>query len=465
MEPERRQSVEKKDKEITPPTKFRILLRLVKFFFVRWLPLTAAFAAVRLLFVFVNPKRVTKKLWIHIGGGRTATTTLQKDIFPHHPEIHMVRSLRLFLKQLRYADLVKAPQIILEIYLRLYLKLLERNKEIQFSSPPALDRRHPNRIVRPRVALPARISDPRNKIFLFSNETLSISLYGPGALKARAMPQLLRANTGILYVTRNEETHLQSWWLAYLTGAITGRADDLPYNISADDFAKSACAVFGSGVTPVRHNQRMLIGAFSNVYNPKRVLQEASSRWGTETVVLPYELLQKDPEVFLDKMSQAMGISADVTMSLFKKRIRKKGMQDFGHYLNPEFSGRRNVSMTERGLTFCRAFKHPRAEYDEDRQFFFKTARNYAENLPGPVNEQFLACLANVEKGWISDSALAIVKLAEDKPFQDWVRKGDRVKPQFSAKTLTELRRIRAPQNRWMAKKFNLDLAKYGYAM
>ncbi len=449
---------------MTPLTKFRGSLRLVKFFFIRRLPLTAALAAVRSLFVFVNPKRVTKKFWVHIGGGKTATTTLQTDIFPHHPEISMERFVRLFLKQLRYADLVKAPQIILEIYLRLYLNLLERNKEIQFSTRPALDRRHPNRLVRPRVALPARISDPRNKIYLFSDEVLSISLYGPGGLRAGALPQLLRANTGILYVTRNEETHLQSWWLAYLTGAITRGADDLPY-ISADDFAKSACAGFGSGVTAVGHSIRMLMGAFFNVYNPKNLLQEASSLWGAETVVLPYELLQKDPEVFLGKMSRSMGISADVTMSLFKKSIRKKGMMDFGNHLNPQFSGRRNVSMTERGLTFCRAFKHPRAEYDEDRQFFFKTARNYAENLPGPVNEQFLACLANIEKGWSGDSATAIAKLAADKPFQDWLRKGERVKPRFSAKTLAELRRIRAPQNRWMAKKFNLDLAKYGYAM
>ncbi len=473
---------------MTPPTKFWFLLRLVKFFFIRWLPLTAALAAirllfvfinpkrvtklpltaaliaVRLLFVFINPKRVTKKFWIHIGGHKTATTTLQRDIFPHHPEICLLRNhARFFLKQLRYADLVKAPQIILEIYLRLYLKLLERNKEIQFSARPALDRRHPNRLVRPRVALPARISDPRNKIFLFSDEHLSILPYGSNAAKARMLPQLLRANTGILYVTRNEETHLQSIWLAYLTGAITKRADDLPY-ISADDFARLARAGGGSGITSFALGAVVLEVAFCNVYNPKKLLQEAAPLWGTETVVLPYELLQKDPEVFLGKMSRAMGISADVTMGLFKKSIRK-GMEDIGHHLNPEFGGRRNVSMTERGLAFCRAFKHPRDEYNEDRQLFFKTARNYAENLPEPVNKRFLACLANIEKGWSGDSADAIAKLAADKPFQDWMRKGERVKPQFSAKTLAELRRIRAPQNRWMAKKFNLDLAKDGYAM
>ncbi len=376
---------------------------------------------------------------------------------------HLRITIRDLLKQLRYADLVKA-YAILELYLRLYVALFVRSRKIWFPFRIKLGHRRPDRLVRPRVAPLTRISDPRNKIFLLSREHLSNSLYVLGTPRARAMPQLLRANTGILYVTRNEETHLQSWWLSYLTAVITKRTKDLPY-ISADDFAKSARAVFGSGVTAVGHNQRMLIGAFSNVYNPKRVLQEASSRWGTETVVLPYELFQKAPGVFLGKMSRAIGISADITINLFKKSIRKKRIQDLGHHLNPQFSGRRNVSMTERGLAFCRAFKHPRAEYNEDRQFFFKTARNYAENLPGRVNERFLACLANIEKGWSGDSADAIAKLAEDKPFQDWVRKGDRVKPQFSAKTLAELRRIRAPQNRWMAKNFNLDLAKYGYAM
>ncbi len=446
------------------PTKFRVLLRLVKFFFIRWVPLTAALAAVRLLLVFVNPKRVTKKLWIHIGGHKTATTTLQKDIFRHHPEISMVRFGRLFLKQLRYADLVKAPYVILTLYFRLYLALLVSGKAVWFSLRNKLGHRHPDRLVRPQVASPARISDPRRKISLFSRESLSVLLYGSGAPEANALPQLLRANTGILYVTRNEETHLQSMWLGYLTGVITKRTKDLPY-ISADDFAKLARLYIISDDVTAGRNVMVLVSTFCNVYNPKKILQKSDSLWGTETVVLPYELLQKDPEVFLDKISRAIGISADITISLFKKSIQKKGMEDFGHYLNPEFSGRRNVSMTERGLAFCRAFKHPRAEYNEDRQFFFKTARNYAENLPGRVNERFLACLANIEKGWSGDSADAIAKLAEDKPFQDWVRKGDRVKPQFSAKTLAELRRIRAPQNRWMAKKFNLDLAKYGYAM
>ncbi len=461
-----------KGKKMTPLTKFWILLRLVKFFFIRWLPLAAVFAAVCLLFVFVNPKRVTKKFWIHIGGHKTATTTLQRDIFPHHPEICFLSiPSRWFLNQLRYADLVKVPDVILAIYLRLYFELLLWTRKIfqitrktWFSLRVKTDYDAFPIITTLQVTPPATISDPRNKVFLLSSENLSILLYGSGTPEANALPQLLRANTGILYVTRNEETHLQSMWLAYLTGVITKRADDLPYT-SADDFARLARAGGGSGITSFALGAVVLETAFCNVYNPKRVLQETSSRWGTETVVLPYELLQKDPEVFLGKMSRAMGISADITISLFKKSIRKKGMKDFGHHLNPEFSGRRNVSMTERGLAFCRAFKHPRAEYNEDRQFFFKTARNYAENLPGRVNERFLACLANIEKGWSGDSALAIAKLAEDKPFQDWVRKGDRVKPQFSAKTLAELRRIRAPQNRWMAKKFNLDLAKYGYAM
>ncbi len=449
---------------MTPPTKFWFLLRLVKFLFIRWLPLTAALAAVRLLFVFVNPKRVTKKLWIHIGGGRTATTTLQKDIFPHHPEIYPLQNFtRLLLKQLRYADLVKVSDVILAIYLRLYVALIVRSKKIWFSVRTKPGYKRPDRLVRPRVAPLTRISDPRNKISLLSNESLSFPLYVLGYPRPRAMPQLLRANTSILYVTRNEETHLQSLWLGYLNGAIR-KPGDLPY-ISADDFAKFARAGVVSGVTAVGPKSGMKANSSCNVYNPKKLLQEAAPLWGAETVVLPYELLQKDPEVFLGKMSRAMGISADITINLFKKSIRKRGMQDFGHYLNPQFNGRRNVSMTERGLAFCRAFKHPRAEYNEDRQFFFKTAHNYAENLPGRVNERFLACLANIEKGWSGDGADAIAKLAADKPFLDWVRKGDRVKPQFSAKTLAELRRIRAPQNRWMAKKFNLDLAKYGYAM
>ncbi len=162
---------------------------------------------------------------------------------------------------------------------------------------------------------------------------------------------------------------MQSLWLFYLSGAITRRADDLPY-ISADDFAKYARAGVESGVTAVGHSVRMLAAAFSNIYNPKKLLQAATPLQGMETVVLPYELFQKDPDVFLDKMSRAIGISADITINLFKKSIRKKRIQDLGHYLNAEFSGRRNVSMTERGLAFCRAFKHPRAEYNEDRQFF-----------------------------------------------------------------------------------------------
>ncbi len=458
---------------------FSFLSRLVKVLFIRGIALTAALAAVRLLFVFVNPKRLTKKCWVHIGGHKTASTTLQIDIFPHHPEICSISSIEESLKQPEHWSRTKASYLILALYLHLRILRLAKASYLRLASHlrlriflhllldratwinPSHSSRRP---IKPTALSTARIFDARNKICLASNETLSICMLGTNGLRLKELPRILRANTGILYVTRNEETHLQSMWLAYLTETITGRTNGLPY-MSADDFAKLARLDIGSDIAAAGRKVMVPVSAFFNVYNPKKLLQEAAPLWGAETVVLPYELLQKDPEAFLDKMSRSMGISADITISLFKKSIRKKGMMDIGHYLNVEFRGRRNVAMTERGLTFCRAFKHPRAEYNEDRQFFLKTGRNYAENLPGPVNERFLACLANIEKGWSGDSATAIAKLAEDKPFQDWVRKGDRVKPQFSAKTLAELRRIRAPQNRWMAENFNLDLAKYGYAM
>ena len=390
-------------------------------------------------------RHIDLPLWLHVGAAKTGTKTLQWDIFPHHPQVW-------------YFGIGGWGQSPLCRYNLIELILAHACKCVttEHFSP-----NEPIRAVSFAAMSSAGFSGlARPNIYLISNEALCLvgppryTGYGPVTL-----PKAMRAKTKVLYVIRSEVSHLHSLWLELLSKRFN-RACTLLAHHAADEFAR-----ISSADAPLESYEgaQALFSARINVCKPRSFVEETLPAMGKEIHVLPYELFVEEPKAYLNKISNLMGIDPEVTWKLYDNASDVRHVPS--SKAKVDAPGKRNMAMRQRGVEFHQHFKHRISTYDADPKFFFKTAEEYAATLPTKPRQAFTDTLREIKNNPSSSRGEDIRKLIGEPRFNAWMTSGEEAKMEFSAETLARLREIRAPQNRWLAEKFNLDLKRYGYAM
>ena len=387
---------------------------------------------------------INRPLWLHVGAGKTGTTTLQHDIFRHHPQAGYFG---------KYEGVWGPPQWRYNLIELIFAYVCTRVTSEHF------DHRIPRAVS--FAAMSVGISGlARPNIYLISNEALSC--FGPSSYTEHepvTLPKAMRAKTKVLYVIRSEVSHLHSLWLELLSGQFTSEHAHSEY-YAADEFARVS-----SMDAPLKcyRYAHAIFFARTNVYEPRPFVEETLPAMGKEIHVLPYELFVEEPKAYLNKISSLMGIDPEVTWNLYNNVPDVRHLRPFK--VGVDAPGRRNMAIQQRGLEFHQHFKHRASTYDADPKFFFKTAKEYAATLPTKPRRAFTDTLREIKNNPSSSRGEDIRKLVEEPRFNAWITSGEVAKVEFSAETLARLREIRAPQNRWLAEKFNLDLKRYGYAM
>ena len=379
-------------------------------------------------------------LWLHVGATKTGTTTLQHDIFSYHPQIEYFG-----MHNRRDYYTGNRLNIVEAIFLDAFVKLFHVSWSVYYTS-------------RAR-GLGRESNTTRAKLFLLSNESMSLVCRRPFP------PKATHAKTKVLYVIRNEVNHLHTIWLASAYRRAYDGKTSLGF-YTADDLARDAGLSITNETkltTLPGYPSRAIRIARENVYSPAEFIRKVGFRLGKELYVLPYELFAEEPKTYLDKISNLMGIDPKVTWKLYRHPTHKGPVIDEAG--GPARPGRQRTALRQRGLEFCRHFKHSWPTYDADPKLFFKTAEEYAATLPTKPRRAFTKALAEIKSKPYGSSCRYIRKLRAEPQFGAWLMSGEEAKVEFSAETLARLREIRAPQNRWLAEKFNLDLKRYGYAM
>ena len=292
------------------------------------------------------------------------------------------------------------------------------------------------------------------KLYLLSDEGILAN-----TRKCEECQAAISGKSKVLYVIRNETSHLHSMWLEMLSQRFNSRYKNLEYH-TADECARVSSADASLkcyGLTQAAFPE----GA--NVYKPRPFVEETLPTMGKEIHVLPYELFVEEPKAYLNKISNLMGIDPEVTWKLYNNAPDVRHFQPFK--MRVDAPGRRNVAMRQRGVELHRHFKHSWPTYDAAPKLFFKTAEEYAAILPTKPRRAFTDTLREIKNNPSGSSGEDVRKLIAEPRFNAWMTSGEKAKVEFSAETLARLREIRAPQNRWLAEKFNLDLKRYGYAM
>ena len=385
-------------------------------------------------------------LWLHVGATKTGTTTLQYDIFPHHPQagyFGIYDGGRGYSPAWRY-------NLIELAFARACMRVTGGYPDVQ----------RPIRAVS-FIAMSAGFSGlTRPNIYLISNEALS--LLGPPrytGYEPVTLPKAMRAKTKVLYVIRSEVSHLHSLWLELLSKRFNRGCASLAHH-AADEFARISSA---DASLEIYDGAQAFFAARTNVYKPRPFVEETLPAMGKEIHVLPYEFFVEEPKAYLNKISNLMGIDPEVTWKLYNSASNVHHVPT--SKAKVDAPGRRNVAMRQRGVEFHRHFNHRVSTYDADPKLFFKTAEEYAATLPTKPRRAFTDTLREIKNNPSSSRGEDIRKLVEEPRFNAWITSGEVAKMGFSAETLARLREIRAPQNRWLAEKFNLDLKRYGYAM
>ena len=385
-------------------------------------------------------------LWLHVGATKTGTTTLQHDIFPHHPQVGYFGKNdggRGHSPAWRY-------NLIELAFAHACMRVTGGYPDVQ----------RPIRAVS-FIAMSAGFSGlTRANIYLISNEALS--LLGPPrymGYEPVVLPKATRAKTKVLYVIRSEVSHLRSLWLQLLSRRFNTDCDRLAFH-AADKFVRVSSA---DASLEIYNGAQALFAARINVYKPRPFVEETLPAMGKEIHVLPYELLAEEPKAYLNKISNLMGIDPEVTWKLYNNASGVRHLQV--SKVKADAPGRRNMDMRQRGLEFHRHFNHRVSTYDANPKLFFKTAEEYAALLPTKPRRAFTDTLREIKNNPSGSSGEDVRKLIAEPRFNAWITSGEKAKVEFSAETLARLREIRAPQNRWLAEKFNLDLKRYGYAM
>ena len=385
-------------------------------------------------------------LWLHVGAAKTGTMTLQHDIFSYHPQAGYFGKNdggRGHSPAWRY-NLIEL--IFAHAYMCIAGKYSGHHRPIEAVS---------------FTAMSAGFSGlTRPNIYLVSNEALSRS--GPPrytGYEPVTLPKAMRAKTKVLYVIRNEVSHLHSMWLQLLSQRLDPGCPRLAH-YAANEFARVSSA---DASLEIYDGAQAFFAARINIYKPRPFVEETLPTMGKEIHVLPYELFVEEPKAYLNKISNLMGIDPEVTWKLYNNAL------DVRHVpfskAKVDAPGKRNVAMQQRGVEFHQHFKHRISTYDADPKLFFKTAEEYAATLPTKPCRAFTDTLREVKNNPSGSSGKDICKLIAEPRFNAWITSGEKAKVEFSAETLARLREIRAPQNRWLAEKFNLDLKRYGYAM
>ena len=379
-------------------------------------------------------------LWLYVGAPKTGTTTLQHDIFSCHPQIEYFGKYKNHYTGNR---LNIVEDIFLDAFLRLFHFRISWS--VYYTSRARRLGRDPN--------------TARAKLFLLSDQFMLKQRY------RLFSPKATHAKTKVLYVIRNEVSHLHTIWLASAYRRAYDGKTSLGF-YTADDLARDA-GLSITNETKLTTFSRHLSGVIrivrENVYSPAEFIRKFGFRLGKELYVLPYELFVEEPKTYLDKISNLMGIDPKVTWKLYRHPTHKGPVIDGAG--GPAYPGRQRTGLRQRGLEFCRHFKHSWPAYDADPKLFFKTAEEYAATLPTKPRRAFTKALAEIKSKPYGSSCWYIRKLRAEPQFGAWLMSGEEAKMEFSAETLARLREIRAPQNRWLAEKFNLDLKRYGYAM
>ena len=371
-------------------------------------------------------RHIDRPLWLHVGAPKTGTSVLQCDIFPYHPQIGYCGKW--------YPDIwrlcshhTRAIEQVSFIKIWNYMALAGLNLS---------GLTHNSGITKP-------------KLYLLSDEGILTNLR-----KHKLCQTAISGKSKVLYVIRNETSHLHSIWLEMLSQQFNQGCR------TADEYARVSSADASLkfyGIT------QATLADGTNVYKPRSFVEETLPTMGEEIHVLPYELFVEEPKAYLNKISNLMGIDPEVTWKLYDNAsgVRQSQVSK----AKVDAPGKRNMAMRQRGLEFHQHFKHSWATYDADPKFFFKTAEEYAATLPTKPRRAFTDTLREIKSKPYGSSCWYIRKLIAEPRFNAWMTSGEEAKVEFSAETLARLREIRAPQNRWLAEKFNLDLKRYGYAM
>ena len=389
---------------------------------------------------------INRPLWLHVGAAKTGTKTLQWDIFPHHPQVGyfgMYDGGRGRSPVCRY-------NLIELIFAHVCMRVTAKHFVIPQSTETV-------------ATMPAGTSGlARPNIYLLSN--VSLCLFGPPrytGYEPVTLPKAMRAKTKVLYVIRSEGSHLHSLWLELLSRRFSPGCARLAH-YAADEFARASSA---DAPLELYEGAQAFFAARINVYKLRPFVEETLPAMGREIHVLPYELLAEKPKAYLNKISSLMGIDPEVTWKLYNNASGGRLPQI--SKAKVDAPGRRNTALRQRGVEFHRHFNHRVSTYDADPKLFFKTAEEYAATLPTKPLQAFTDALRGIKNNPSGSSRKDIRKLLllEEPRFKAWITSGEKAKVEFSAETLARLREIRAPQNRWLAEKFNLGLKRYGYAM
>ena len=275
------------------------------------------------------------------------------------------------------------------------------------------------------------------------------------------MPRAIIEKIKVLYVICSEVSHLHSLWLHMLHKRFIIEYTKYMAYQTVDEFSRVSSPDVGKKYFTSRTAYFGLIKL--NIYKPRPLVEETLPAMGKEIHVLPYELFVEEPKAYLNKISNLMGIDPEVTWKLYDNASDVRHVPS--SKAKVDAPGKRNMAMRQRGLEFHQHFKHSWTTYDADPKFFFKTAEEYAATLPTKPRRAFTDTLREIKNNPSSSRGEDIRKLIGEPRFNAWMTSGEEAKMEFSAETLARLREIRAPQNRWLAEKFNLDLKRYGYAM
>ena len=224
-------------------------------------------------------KRVDKNVILHVGMGKTATTYLQKSVFPH-------------IKDIYYTNRWKDDPIG------------DFARKIKIINPVLID------IEREKVVIHEFLSSLKSKTVLFSDEGLFGSAwenfnnnYYTTIFLKKVFP-----DAKVLMIIRKQTEWLESSY---------NYAVKLGYSVTADKYCNYKNGVFGdfrslTGLVNVDIKQLNLY-AFSNYYK---------KLFGKENVlILPYELFKINNNLFLDIIYKYFDIEP-----YYPKKIKRKNM-------------------------------------------------------------------------------------------------------------------------------------------
>ena len=406
-------------------------------------------------------------LWVHVGPPKTGTTTLQKIIFPYHPDIQGSTTYgllpthwggwrkRVFLTWLlAYRNLTHN---IMGIHHRIYNN--PRRKPYAYHTD---------------ITTPIVSRHKRPKCYLISNEGLSVWQFWNQQTLSRASLTSLSPRPNILYVLRKPQDQLHSLWTAITQYPIyhAGNFNQEQWNTleftSVEQFADLARQGISGHMEYERYVEAYQ-AAYNHVYQPRFFLEQVLPKLGRHIHVLVFEQFQQAPKDYLDALSERLGIDKAITWQLYNGSTPHPVSNSTvvsTRTLMPESHNQKGMGIRLRGYQFYQAFKRSGLSYQNNPAWFAQDLDAYQQTLDAEPLALFNRALQQIKQDHPNARPSEILlKLTQDSAFRDWLVRGEKLPLQFSKATLDQLHAIRAPQNRWIAQRFNLDLAQYGYVM